>query len=473
MTRALRAWPLILAVLGLGPGLARAAGDKPRAVAVMPFRNASGDAQLDWLSLGIAEAMTSDLRKLRGFRVVERTQVERAITELKLQKGDDPQSRAADLGKLVGARLLVVGGYQVSGGSARLTARFVDVETGVVENAAKVTGPLKQIFALEDKIVDQLTARYRVPVSKEERAEVRKVPTKNLDAFRLYALALGAGSSDEKRAFLKSAVALDPKFTFAVDDLAALEKRMEGYREKRDKAVEEKAAELDKLRRDEKLGAQAAMQLLASRMQSFQWKRLLGDAERIYKDPPRSELPGMDVREMASFYIFQAHHMLKHVDLALQAGERHLKEYPAGAYFQSVESMMNFLIEERRKREEGKAALVKALSDLDLERQQLLSQPSPNDVRVRSLDWQPCLVAVRDHHQYARALELCAAYRKKHPQDPGDSFYVLSSFYTMLALAELGRFDDARKQAAELTQRVPTAERDYHLKSMMQSWPRD
>ncbi len=464
---------LVPLVLLLGPASARATGERPRAVAVMPFRNASGEARLEWLSLGIAEAMTSDLRKIHAFRVVERTQVERALGELKLQKGDDPQARAAELGKLVGARLLVVGGYQVSGQSARLTARFVDVETGVVENAAKVTGPLKQIFALEDQIVDQLTARYRVPVSKEERAEVRKVPTKNLDAFRLYALALGAGSSDEKRAFLKSAVALDPKFTFAIDDLAALEKRMVGYRDQRDKAVETKAAELDKLRADSRLGAQAAVQLLASRMTAFQWKRLLGDAEHIYKDPPKSELPGMDVRELASFYVFQAHHMLKHVDLALQAGERHLKEFPAGTYFQSVESMMSLLIEERRKREEGKAALSKALSDLELERQQVLAQPNPNDVRVRSLDWQPCLVAVRDHHQYLRALELCAAYRKQHPLQAGDSFWALSAFYTMLALAELGRFDEARKQAAELTQRVPSAERDYHLKSIMQAWPRD
>ena len=468
-----RAGHLVPLLLLLWPATAHAAGDKPRAVAVMPFRNASGEAQLEWLSLGIAEAMTSDLRKIRAFRVVERTQVERALGELKLQKGADPQAHAADLGKLVGARLLVVGGYQVSGQSARLTARFVDVETGVVENAAKVTGPLKQIFALEDRIVDQLTARYRVPVSKEERAEVRKVPTKNLDAFRLYALALGAGSSDEKRAFLKSAVALDPRFTFAVDDLAALEKRMEGYREKREKAVEEKAQELDRLRGDSKLGAQAAMQLLASRMTAFQWRRLLADAERIYRDPPRSELPGMDVRELASFYVFQAHHMLKHVDLALQAGERHLKEYPAGTYFQSVESIMGLLIEERRKREEGKAALSRAISALDLERQQVLSQQSPSDVRVRSLDWQPCLVAVRDHHQYARALELCAAYRKKHPQDPADSFFALSAFYSMLALAELGRFDEARRQAAELSRAVPTAERDYHLKALMQAWPRD
>lgn len=448
-----------------------------RAVAVMPFRNVSGDPKLDWLSLGIAEALVSDLRKLKAFKVVERTHIEAALTELKLQKNADATTRAAEIGKLTGARLLVLGGYQIAGGTARLTARFVDVESGEVEDAAKVTGPLRDIFALEDRIVDQLTARYRIAVSPRERAEVRKVPTRKVEAFRLYALALGAGSSDEKRAYLRGALALDPRFSYALEDLAALEKRIEGYRETRDRVVDAQAAELKKqvaAPADAQQGYLAAVQLFASRMQSQKWRKLLEEAQQVYASPPAGAPPGgMNLKEYASLCIVQAHAQLKQLDRALQAGERHLREFPGGMYFQAVEAQMSSLIQARRNRAEGAAKLAEALQRIAEERAEAVQRKQ--DVRVRSLDLRACTEA-HSNAQYARALELCPAYRKQHPPTtgtPSDELYWLTYYMQAQSLAELGRFDDARALVAELLRLDPGADRRWHIKTVMQFWPRD
>jgi TolB-like protein len=470
MTRILIA---CLALAVLAPPAAAHLDDR-RVVAVMPFRNVSGDTKLEWLSLGIAEALISDLRKLKAFRVVERSQIESALAELKLQKGADPSNRAAELGKLLGARVLVVGGYQVAGPTARLTARFVDVESGEVEKAAKVTGPLKSIFALEDQIVDQLTARYRVKVTKTERDEVRKLPTRNMDAFRLYAMSLGAGDPSEKRAYLKSALALDPAFSFALADLEALEKRMAGYRETRDKAVE---AQAEKLRKDATAASadpqqavMAAFQLLGSRMTSYQYKKMLEDAQALYKNPPQGGPPGMNIREYASFSIFLAHQQLKQHDLALQAGERHLKEYPGGTYYQSVDMQMTQLIEQRRRREEGVPKLKEELAKLAQERADEEKRRPLHPMKARSLDFRPCTLA-RDANQFARAVELCRAYRKTHP--PPDDFITLSHYLEAMSLYELGKFNEARAVVKELLAADPTVDRKYSIKMVMQMWPRD
>ena len=52
----------------------------------------------------------------------------------------------------------------------------------------------------------------------------------------------------------------------------------------------------------------------------------------------------MNVQEFASYCIFHAHSQLKQVDLALQAGERHLKQFADGQYYAGVEIAMNGLI---------------------------------------------------------------------------------------------------------------------------------
>ena len=95
-------------------------------IAVMPFRNLNQDPDLDWLRLGIAETMISDIRG-REMSVVEREQIDRAIAEIALQqtKAVDA-STAAAVGRVVGAKTIVVGSYQKAGAQLRITARFVN-----------------------------------------------------------------------------------------------------------------------------------------------------------------------------------------------------------------------------------------------------------------------------------------------------------------------------------------------------------
>jgi hypothetical protein len=52
----------------------------------------------------------------------------------------DEQTRLK-LGKLVGARLMVFGGYQVFGGQMRIDLRLVEVETGKVLKAVHKIAP--------------------------------------------------------------------------------------------------------------------------------------------------------------------------------------------------------------------------------------------------------------------------------------------------------------------------------------------
>src|SRR4051812_22707113 len=89
------------------------ASDRPTPIAVMPFKNLNADPALDWLRIGMAETMLSDLKKVAKLPVVERDQLDRAMAEIALQGGKaSDESNAAKIGRMVGAKTIVLGGLQ-------------------------------------------------------------------------------------------------------------------------------------------------------------------------------------------------------------------------------------------------------------------------------------------------------------------------------------------------------------------------
>lgn len=80
------------------------------------------------------------LQKKRNITVVERQRLLLALEELHLGTTSivDETTRLK-LGRLVGARMMAFGGYQIIGGQMRLDLRLVEVETGKVLKAVQKT----------------------------------------------------------------------------------------------------------------------------------------------------------------------------------------------------------------------------------------------------------------------------------------------------------------------------------------------
>ena len=80
------------------------------------------------------------------YAIIEREQLLLALNELQLGTTDlvDERSRLR-LGKLLGARAMVFGAYQIIGDMMRLDLRLVEVETGKVIKAIQKMAPKKYI----------------------------------------------------------------------------------------------------------------------------------------------------------------------------------------------------------------------------------------------------------------------------------------------------------------------------------------
>jgi DNA-binding winged helix-turn-helix (wHTH) protein/Flp pilus assembly protein TadD len=198
-------------------GLAAASPEPFRAqpsIAVMDFANVSGDRELAWLSSGIAETVTNDLRATSPLRVVDRVRV----VEATRRAGSDLSALRVELH----LDLAVVGSFQRAGGRLRITARVVDAANGDTTAEAKADGPLEHVFELQDSIVaqfaDALEMRTKQPRSLGD--------TSSLEAYRAFTEgrvrleSLDASLVPEAIADFERAIVLDPRYAAAHVGLA-------------------------------------------------------------------------------------------------------------------------------------------------------------------------------------------------------------------------------------------------------------
>jgi DNA-binding winged helix-turn-helix (wHTH) protein/Tfp pilus assembly protein PilF len=196
-----------------------AAVDK-QSIAVMDFVNVSGAADSAWLSAGIAETVTGDLRSIGGFRVVDRGRVMEAIRQT--------AGSVHEVSARLGTTFAVVGSYQCHADRIRITARVVNVETGEALADAKVDGPISAIFDLQDQVVAQFA--HELGLAALEATPSRSRPareTPSLEAYRAYTEAwLHLETLDLREitaaiAGFERAIAIDPLYALAFTGLAS------------------------------------------------------------------------------------------------------------------------------------------------------------------------------------------------------------------------------------------------------------
>ena len=83
--------------------------------------------------------------------------------------------------------MVVVGGFQRLGDLVRITANVVIVESGQVKKTVKVDGRIGDIFALQDKIVFDLTQGLNVALRGTEVADIERRETKSVEAYESFA----------------------------------------------------------------------------------------------------------------------------------------------------------------------------------------------------------------------------------------------------------------------------------------------
>ncbi len=428
----------------------------PPTVAVLPFKDLSGSRGA--VGEAIRETVTSDLKEVPGLRVIERAALDAVLAEQNLQKQKsdlDPLS-TVKIGKLLGASLIVAGAYQRAGARVRLTARFVDVETGAIAGTAKVDGADADLLTLQDHITVELLKSAGLA----RRYERKVRPRVKYHAFELYGDAVVENEPVKKQAALKRALGEDPDFVYALRDLDALDKRLEEY----SKTATQQLAGSEKPALERVLAARgpekirAGVALLGELDRERRWHALADVATQL----SRAALPP-ELAEAAAFALFDARLKLKQIDLALQDGEHYLKEFPTAPRYRDVEKRMHEAVETRRTRAGRKGEYDRDLAE------RRAGHVSPMDY-----DFAPCGVARWNSQQGPLMLETCLAYLARWGKDPspdGIDHSQAARFFVLLSLSELGEFARAKPYAEGLLADSPKWRED--VRTLLDTFPTD
>jgi serine/threonine-protein kinase len=206
----------------LAPRRAAAPNDSPsgasaNSIAVLPFVNMSADKNDEYLSDGVSEELITALSKITGLQVKART----SSFAFK-GKNEDIQK----IGELLHVSHLLEGSVAKAGNKLRITAQLIQASDGNHEWSDTYDREMQDIFAVRSEVAQQVAATLKVRLLGEEKKQLDKKPTENLEAYNLYrrgryyADKLSEEGMAKARPLFEQAIEKDPHFALAYTGLA-------------------------------------------------------------------------------------------------------------------------------------------------------------------------------------------------------------------------------------------------------------
>ena len=236
-----------------------------RSIAVVGFKNLTGDAEHAWLSVALSDWLSAELGIGDQLRVIPEDNVARMRSELALPSVDSlGKDNLLRIRQNLGSDLVAIGSYaslaNTSGGNVRVDVHLQDTVTGETVATISQTGTEAQLLDLISRTGERLRASLGVhPVTPQESAAVAVVLPSNPEAARSYSEGLAKlrlyDALGAREQFQKT-IAAEPAFALGHSALSTAWSRL-GYDSH---AVEEgkKAADLSaNLPRAERLLVQA------------------------------------------------------------------------------------------------------------------------------------------------------------------------------------------------------------------------
>jgi TolB-like protein/DNA-binding winged helix-turn-helix (wHTH) protein/predicted Zn-dependent protease len=189
--------------------------DKP-SIIVLPFVNLSGDPGQEYFSDGMTEEITSSLSRLSSLFVIARTSAS-------TYKGK--AVKVQDVSREMGVRYVLEGSVRKSDNQVRITAQLIDATTGGHLWSERYDRPLKDIFALQDEIVQKIVTTLKLQLTLEEQGFLVRKTTENLEAYDYYLRGLAyfvrftKEANRQARQMYEKAIALDPQYAQVYVDL--------------------------------------------------------------------------------------------------------------------------------------------------------------------------------------------------------------------------------------------------------------
>jgi len=290
-------------------------------IAVLPFVNAGGAADVDYLSDGITESLIYSLSRVPNLSVMSRNSVFRF-------KGREADAQAA--GRALNVRTVLTGRVTQRGDALSISAELIEVTSNRQVWGEQFNRKLSDIQSVQDLISTEISDRLRIKLTAAERSRLTKRYTENSEAYQLYLK--GRYYWNKKTPdgfnrgieFLEKAIAVDPNYAPAYAALSEVYTNLANYNFglmlPKEAWAKSRAAVTRALEIDETLAAAHSSLAIALYQWEWDWPAAEREFRRAIELDPSS----------ATTHHWYAHYLMSmgRVEESLREGQRGLQLDP-------------------------------------------------------------------------------------------------------------------------------------------------
>jgi TolB-like protein/Tfp pilus assembly protein PilF len=203
---------------GRSAALTESFGDK--SIAVMPFTNLSAESSNQFFADGIHDDLLTRISNIQDIKTISRSSV-------MTYRGSDMKLGA--IARELGVSTILEGGVQRAGDQVRINLQLIDAASDAPLWGQTYTRELTatNVFVVQAEITKAVAGALQALLTDDERRQLEKLPTENLQALDAYflgnQLVSEATSESTGQAILayKEAIRLDPEFALAYSKQAS------------------------------------------------------------------------------------------------------------------------------------------------------------------------------------------------------------------------------------------------------------
>jgi serine/threonine protein kinase/tetratricopeptide (TPR) repeat protein len=186
-------------------------------VAVLPFVNAGGDPNAEYLSDGITESLINSLSQLPHLKVMSRDSAF-------MYKGKDTDART--VGQALGVRAILKGHVMQRGDNLEISAELVDARDDSHIWGQQYSRKAADIFTLQGDLAKDITSMLRMRLTGEDEKRMAKSYTANPEAYQDYLKGRywfnkrTPASLNKSIEYFEQAIQKDPAYALAYSGLA-------------------------------------------------------------------------------------------------------------------------------------------------------------------------------------------------------------------------------------------------------------
>jgi serine/threonine-protein kinase len=255
-------------------------GNEPESIAILPFVNATGSPDADYLGDGITESLINSLSRVPNLAVISRNAVFR-------YKGRDTDAQA--VGQVLKVRAVLTGSVVQRGDALSVSTELIDVRNNRHLWGEQYNRKLHDILAVQEEISREISQKLRLNLTGAEMHRLTKRYTESTEAYQLYLQGRYYWNKKTPAGFntgidyFQKAIQVDPNYAPAYAALSNLYYNLSNYNFAlmqpkvgwfKAKEAAEKAIQID----DALPSAHASLALIA-----YQWEWDWPKAEREFK----------------------------------------------------------------------------------------------------------------------------------------------------------------------------------------------